>query len=37
MDKLLYVSMSGAKQNLVGILMNANNLANAKTVGFRTE
>lgn len=29
--------MSGAKQNLVGISMNANNLANAKTVGFRSD
>lgn len=37
MDKLLYVSMSGAKQNLVGVSMNANNLANAKTVGFRSD
>jgi flagellar basal-body rod protein FlgF len=37
MDKFLYVSMSGAKQNLVGISMNANNLANAKTVGFRSD
>lgn len=37
MDKLLYVSMSGAKQNLIGISMNANNLANAKTVGFRSD
>jgi len=37
MDKLLYVSMSGAKQNLVGISMNANNLANARTVGFRSD
>ncbi|GAB2995667.1 flagellar basal-body rod protein FlgF [Psychrosphaera aestuarii] len=37
MDKLLYVSMSGAKQNLIGISMNANNLANAKTAGFRSD
>jgi flagellar basal-body rod protein FlgF len=37
MDKLLYVAMSGAKQNLTGIAMNANNLANAKTVGFRSD
>lgn len=37
MDKMLYVSMSGAKQNLVGISMNANNLANANTVGFRSD
>ncbi len=37
MDKLLYISMSGAKQNLIGISMNANNLANAKTAGFRAD
>jgi len=37
MDKLLYVSMTGAKQNLVGISLNANNLANAKTAGFRAD
>lgn len=37
MDKLLYVSMSGAKQNLIGISMNANNLANARTTGFRSD
>ncbi|NVK24946.1 MAG: flagellar basal-body rod protein FlgF [Gammaproteobacteria bacterium] len=37
MDKLLYVSMSGAKQNLIGVSMNANNLANAKTPGFRSD
>lgn len=37
MDKLLYVSMSGAKQNLIGISMNSNNLANAKTTGFRSD
>ena len=37
MDKLLYVSMTGAKQNLIGVSMNANNLANAKTPGFRSD
>ena len=37
MDKLLYVSMSGAKQNLIGVSMNGNNLANARTVGFRSD
>lgn len=37
MDKLLYVSMSGAKQNLVGVSINANNLANARTAGFRAD
>jgi len=36
-DKLLFVSMSGAKQNLIGVSMNANNLANAKTPGFRSD
>jgi len=29
--------MSGAKQNLIGVSMNANNLANAKTAGFRAD
>ncbi|MBU2884073.1 flagellar basal-body rod protein FlgF [Psychrosphaera sp. B3R10] len=37
MDKMLYVAMSGAKQNLIGVSMNANNLANAKTAGFRAD
>lgn len=37
MDKLLYVSMSGAKQNLIGVSMNANNLANSRTAGFRSD
>jgi flagellar basal-body rod protein FlgF len=29
--------MSGAKQNLVGLSMNANNLANSRTAGFRAD
>lgn len=29
--------MSGAKQNLLGVAVNANNLANAKTVGFKSD
>lgn len=37
MDKLLYVSMSGAKQNLIGTAVSANNLANAKTTGFKSD
>ena len=37
MDKLLYISMSGAKQNLIGVSVKANNLANASTVGFKSD
>ncbi|MBE0363750.1 flagellar basal-body rod protein FlgF [Pseudoalteromonas ulvae UL12] len=37
MDKLLYISMSGAKQNLIGVSVKANNLANASTVGFKAD
>ena len=37
MDKMLYISMSGAKQNMIGVSISANNLANAKTAGFRTD
>ncbi|MGL6149451.1 MAG: flagellar basal body protein, partial [Plesiomonas sp.] len=29
--------MSGAKQNLQGVQMHANNLANANTQGFRSD
>jgi len=37
MDKLLYVAMSGAKQNMQALSINANNLANAKTTGFKAD
>ena len=37
MDKLLYIAMSGAKQNMHALSVNANNLANAKTTGFRAD
>jgi len=37
MDKLLYVSMSGAKENLNAISSLSNNLANAKTSGFKAD
>ncbi|MGL5758584.1 flagellar basal-body rod protein FlgF [Plesiomonas sp.] len=37
MDKMLYIAMSGAKQNLQGVQMHANNLANANTQGFRSD
>lgn len=37
MDKLLYVAASGAKQNMLGIAIKANNLANAKTTAFKAD
>jgi flagellar basal-body rod protein FlgF len=37
MDKLLYIAMSGAKQNMNALAVNANNLANAKTSGFKAD
>ncbi|NRA61268.1 MAG: flagellar biosynthesis protein FlgF, partial [Psychrobium sp.] len=33
MDKLLYISMSGAKENMNAVAVRANNLANANTTG----
>lgn len=37
MDKMLYIAMSGAKQNMHALSVNANNLANAKTTGFKSD
>ncbi|NQY63096.1 MAG: flagellar basal-body rod protein FlgF [Alteromonadaceae bacterium] len=37
MDKLLYIAMSGAKQNMRSLAVTANNLANAKTTGFKAD
>lgn len=37
MDKLLYVSMSGAKQTMLAQAANNNNLANISTPGFRAD
>jgi len=37
MDKLLYISMSGAKENLNATALRSNNLANAKTTGFKAD
>ncbi|BBN81068.1 flagellar basal-body rod protein FlgF [Pseudoalteromonas sp. A25] len=37
MDKMLYVAMSGAKQNLRGVAIKANNLANSNTIGFKAD
>ena len=37
MDKLLYVAMSGAKENLNATAIRGNNLANAKTDGFKAD
>jgi flagellar basal-body rod protein FlgF len=37
MDKALYISMSGAKQNMFAQRSHANNLANVNTTGFRED
>ncbi len=37
MDKMLYIAASGAKQNLLAIAVKGNNLANAKTTGFKAD
>uniref|UniRef100_A0A486XVK7 Flagellar basal-body rod protein FlgF n=1 Tax=Rheinheimera sp. BAL341 TaxID=1708203 RepID=A0A486XVK7_9GAMM len=37
MDHLLYIAMSGAKENMNGIAVRANNLANSSTVGFKAD
>ena len=37
MDRMLYIAMSGAKQNMQALSVNANNLANAKTTGFKAD
>ncbi len=37
MDKALYISMSGAKQNMISQQAHANNLANVNTVGFKQD
>lgn len=37
MDKALYVGMNAASQNMLAQAVNANNLANASTTGFRAD
>ena len=37
MDHALYIAMSGAKQNALGVAASANNLANVSTTGFRQD
>lgn len=37
MDKLLYVSMTGARENMNAQKIHANNLANATTTGFKAD
>jgi len=37
MDRALYIAMSGAKQNALGVAASANNLANVSTTGFRQD
>lgn len=37
MDKSLYIAMTGAQQNMLAMGINANNLANVTTTGFRAD
>lgn len=37
MDRMLYIAMSGAKQTMLAQAVNANNLANSNTTGFRKD
>ena len=37
MDKMLYVAMTGAKQNVLAQGINSNNLANISTTGFKAD
>ena len=37
MDKLLYIAMSGAKENMNSLAVRSNNLANANTLGFKAD
>ncbi len=37
MDKLVYLAMAGAKQNMLAQTKSANNLANASTTGFKAD
>ncbi len=37
MDKMVYLAMSGARENMLAQAKTANNLANANTAGFRTD
>jgi len=37
MDRMLYVAMNGAKQNMIAQAINSNNLANISTTGFRAD
>ncbi len=37
MDRSLYIAMSGAKQTLMAQTVNANNLANTQTTGFKSD
>ncbi|MDH5446319.1 MAG: flagellar basal body rod protein FlgF [Gammaproteobacteria bacterium] len=37
MDRMLYVAMNGAKQNMMAQVANSNNLANVSTPGFRED
>ena len=37
MDNLLWIAMSGAKENFHSLAVRSNNLANASTTGFKAD
>lgn len=37
MDKMIYIAMSGAKENMNSLAIRSNNLANANTLGFKAD
>ncbi len=37
MDRMVYIAMTGAKENMNALSVRANNLANANTVGFKAD
>lgn len=37
MDNLLWIAMSGAKENFNSLAVRSNNLANASTTGFKAD
>jgi len=37
MDRMRYIAMSGAKENMTGVALRANNLANANTTAFKAD
>jgi len=37
MDHMLYIAMTGAKQNMQALAVTSNNIANSNTTGFRAD